>query len=80
MLLPWADDTLAALLGGAASLRTSANAVGPLSDPFSACMLLVLAMLLVSAGACMKVYAPFWQPTPGRGVCCIEATSYVGRR
>ena len=59
MLLPWADVTLAVLLGGAVSLSTSANAVGPLSDPFSACMLLAPAMLLASGGACRKVCAPF---------------------
>ena len=58
-IIPWADDTLAALLGGAASLSTSANAVGPLSDPFSACMLLALAMLLASGDPCSNVSAPF---------------------
>ena len=57
-IVPWADDTLAAL-GGAASLSTSANAVGPLSDPFSACMLLALAMLLASGDPCSNVSAPF---------------------
>ena len=67
MLLPWADDTLAALLGGAASLSTSASAVGPLSDPFSACMLLALAMLLASGDAC------------GESVCTLLA-AYTRQR